>query len=584
MNCIEVDDVSFRYPATEHLVLDGVSFQVYEGELLGLVGPPGAGKTTLCMAVAGLVPGITGGELSGSVRVEGAVGIVFEDPDGQLTQLRALSEVTDPLRTRGASRDDAVREAHRLLERVGLGGEDLAGRWVWELSEGQQVLLALAATLATQPDVLVLDTVMGSLDATHRAGVLRLLRDGAGARTVVLVEQDATLLGEVADRLVVLEEGRVRAVGTPAELLDDDAVRAAADLGTPGTLAAARRLRLPSRPLTTEAFRVAVCDVGRLPTGGTARPNGHHGDRAAPPWREDRPRIQVRDVDFGYPDRSPALRGLDLEVRPGEVHAVLGHTGAGKSTLVRLLCGLLRPVRGSVVVDDQDTATVHPTDLALRVATVLQDADRTLSQRTVRDEIALSLRRRRRTDGLDDRVDRVRRLVGLPEDVLPADPLLLPRAHRVLVALAAALVVEPAVVVLDSPTTGLSHGGRLRLAAALADLRSRGVAVLITEHDTDVVVEVADTVTVLDRGTVAAQGPVRELLRSTRRAELAARRIGLPTAGVLADAVGVDACTLDDLVAALSAASPPDRAGPPSTEPSPAVAPLTAPAPIGGGA
>lgn len=569
MNGVVVDGLTFTYPTSSVPALDSVDLRLDAAGIVGLVGAPGAGKTSLCMALAGLVPGVTGGSVTGTVMAGGTVGIVFDDPGGQLTQLRVASEVANPLRARGATAEDADAEARRLLDRVGLYAEDLGRRWVWELSEGQQVLLALAATLATRPTVLVLDAVMGYLDPTHREHLVSVLREHAEHGTVLLVEQDARLLMDLADRLLVLVDGALVADGPPTAVVADDRVREAADLDPPVELRAARGLHLPGVPLTAQQFTEALaCGVRRRedaacvptdqpPGGATAAasasgPRGGTGRRGARQTDgADVPRIGVREVDFAYPDRSPALRGVSLQVYPGEVHAVLGPTGAGKSTLVRLLAGLLRPVSGSVVVDDQDAASVHPADLALRVATVPQGAEIALSRRTVRDEIAFALRRRRRTQALDARVEAVRRLVGLPAEVLDADPVLLPRAHRRLVALAAALVVEPSVVLLDSPFSGLSPGARRRVAAVLDHLRGEGVAVLVTEHDVDAVTEVADSVTVLHHGVVVLQGPVREVFRRERREQLVLGRLQLPRAQELAWAAGVEACTVDDLVAAL---------------------------------
>ncbi|WP_337063298.1 ATP-binding cassette domain-containing protein [Kineococcus sp. G2] len=556
--------LTFHYPTSDVPALDAVDLRLAEGEVVGLAGPPGAGKTTLALALAGLLPDVTGGRVSGEVRAEGGVGIVFDDPGGQLTQLRAISEVAEPLRTRGARPQEAEREARRLLEAVGLGAEDLTRRWVWELAEGQQVLLALAATLATRPRVLVLDAVMGHLDGEHRERLMRVLREEAAGATVVLVEQDVALLAEATRRLVVLSAGRVVADGTLSDLLVDDRVRELADLAAPVELTAARELGLAGSPLTPQQFADLV--RGHRPAhhgngggnGGGSGGGSGAGRRGAdaggePPWAHDAPRVRVRGLDFAYPDRSPALRGVDLEVRPGEVHAVVGRTGAGKSTLVRILAGLLDPVAGQVAVDDQDVTAVHPADLALRVATVPQGADQALSRRRVRDEIAFSLRERGRTEAVAERVEAARRLVGLPEDVLDADPVLLPRAHRRLVALAAALVVEPSVVVLDAPFTGLGPGTAARVRAAVAELRARGAAVLITEHDVEALAEVVDTVTLLHHGAVVVQGPLREVLRGDRRELLTSRRLELPRAGVLGEAVGVRACTVADLVEALSA-------------------------------
>ena len=172
MAIVRARNFTFTYPGAEARALDEVSFEIRSGEVLGIIGPVGAGKTTLCMAIAGFAPRIIGGQSSGELAVGGRdtrdapgeargqrVGMVFEDYVGQLTQLKARDEVTAALTSRGLAEQDAVARAHALLDRVGLGAEGVEDKLVWELSGGQQQRLALAATLAIDPHVLILDSV-----------------------------------------------------------------------------------------------------------------------------------------------------------------------------------------------------------------------------------------------------------------------------------------------------------------------------------------------------------------------------------------------------------------------------------------
>ncbi len=232
MSIVSAEDFTFYYPATEEATIESVSFEIKQGEVLGIIGPLAAGKTTLCMAIADFAPRIVGGDFEGSLSVDNRklgsdnrkqndrqVGMVFEDYSAQLVQIKVLDEVTTPLLNHGESQEEADNRARELLEKVGLGtGEKIEKTRIWELSGGQQQRLAIAATLAIDPTILILDSVIDKLDASGQAQVKSIVSELCGNKTQVIVEQDIDILVQCADRILVLIDGEIVADGKPQEI------------------------------------------------------------------------------------------------------------------------------------------------------------------------------------------------------------------------------------------------------------------------------------------------------------------------------------------------------------------------------
>ncbi|HET8795497.1 MAG TPA: ABC transporter ATP-binding protein, partial [Arthrobacter sp.] len=223
---ITAQSLELTYPETEHPSLTGVDLQLHAGEVLGVVGPMGAGKTTLCMSLAGLVPRTTGGESGGALEVVDLdpreapvpdvaqrIGLVFEDYASQLTQITVLSEVMAPMLNHDMPVKQAEAEARRLLNELGLARLDLEHKRTWELSGGQQQRVAIAAALAADPQVLILDNITGLLDPDGKEEIRSLVSQLSKRMTLVVVEQDIDLLVGVADQLLMLRDGQVSALG-----------------------------------------------------------------------------------------------------------------------------------------------------------------------------------------------------------------------------------------------------------------------------------------------------------------------------------------------------------------------------------
>ena len=563
---LRTEDFTFNYPGLKAKALRGVSFGLERGEVLGLIGPVGAGKTTLCMSLAGFVPRVTGGESSGELEVAGLdpreapggrmarhVGLIFENFAAQITQVRVLDEVMSPLLNRGVPVEEAEKRARAMLKKVGLGGLDPGHKRTWELSGGQQQRVAIAATLSVEPEVLILDSATGMLDPEGTEEVRRIIAELAGETTLVVAENDADFLLGVADRMLVLDDGEVVADGPADEILRDaDLLSCFGGVEPPVAVRVARALGLEETPLTEEEFRRAVGDV-------EVRASGE--ESAEPGRRFGEPLIRIEGVTYRYGDGTAAIDGVSLAVREGEVHAIVGGNGAGKTTLAKMVIGLKKPTEGQILLGDADTHEWTAADLAWRVGTAFQNPDEQISERTVREEVSFPLQRRRYErrglfrkeekygeEYIAERVAEACELVGLERDLLEEDPSLLPGGLRRLVTMAEALALDPSIVlVLDEPGVGLDARSRRRVARTIERLREMGRAVIIIEHDMDLVCEVADTATVLNAGRVALQGPVHEVFAQRNWGLLTEMYLQPPRAARLARSVGVEALSAEEL-------------------------------------
>ncbi|WP_026820585.1 ABC transporter ATP-binding protein [Arthrobacter castelli] len=590
---ITAQSLELTYPETDYPALADVDLQLNAGEVLGVVGPMGAGKTTLCMSLAGLVPRTTGGESGGDLEVVDLdprqapvsevaqrIGLVFEDYASQLTQITMLSEVMAPMLNHDVPVKQAEAEARRLLGELGLAGLDLEHKRTWELSGGQQQRVAIAAALAANPQVLILDNITGLLDPDGKEEIRSLVSQLSHRMTLVVVEQDIDLLVGVADQLLMLREGEVSALGPAGELLRDLAALDDAQVEPPVVVQVAQAAGLPDNPLTIEELTSAVQPPAALDPATAAGPESmepapgvqapepvdrpaESGTRPAEPG--DRPKaVAIDGVSFAYKDGTTAVQDVALQVARGEVHAIVGGNGAGKSTLLRMLCGLVRPSSGTVVMDGQDTRECSPAELARSVGTALQNPDEQITERTVRQEIGDALHRRRKRragwfkrevvisdEQISDAVDRAVELVGLPPELMDQDPTHLSRGHRKLVAIAGALVLDPAVLILDEPRVSLDAPARAALRRLLHQLRDRGTAVVIVEHDLDLVAETADRVTLLDLGRVVASGSPHDVFGARGAEALAKTSLRPPRAAQVAAPFGVDAITVAELATQL---------------------------------
>ncbi|MFB6308659.1 MAG: energy-coupling factor ABC transporter ATP-binding protein, partial [Haloarculaceae archaeon] len=264
---LEAEAFTFTYPTKSEPALTDISVAVEAGDVLGVVGPVEAGKTTLSMALASFAPQNTGGTTSGTLSVAGrdprdaddnAVAMVFEDYASQLTQVRVIDEVVAPLINRGVDRSAAVERARELLDDVRMA--DTEEKYTWELSGGEQQRLAIAAVLAIDPEVLIFDTATDMLDPAGRDHVADLIDSLAGDTTLVVTENDPEALVGLADDLLVLDGGEQVAFGPADDLLRDAELLESVGVAPPVCCRAAREIGLPETPPVPGEFVATLSD------------------------------------------------------------------------------------------------------------------------------------------------------------------------------------------------------------------------------------------------------------------------------------------------------------------------------------
>ena len=500
---ITLSGVTVTYPRRDRPSLRGVDLHVAAGERVVVLGPSGAGKSTLLHLVAGLVPHSTPAEVEGTLVLGGdgqpldlsspvhersaLLGVVGQDPSASVCLPQVDAELALVLENRAVPPAQIGPRVGAALEQVGVG--DLAQRQTARLSGGQTQRVALAAAVIGRPGLLLLDEPTSMLDASGvravRAAVEEVARDAS--LTVLLVEHrlddysgEAGLEG-LPGRAVVLDaDGTVVADGLTPQVLREHA-------GALHTLGC-------WLPLEAELTALSG-KVGDLTSG--AHDELLAGlvpcDEVLPaPAETGVPRVLVRahGLAVGH-GRQTVLDGVDLDVRAGQVVAVLGENGTGKSTLLHALAGLARPLAGRVTGE--------------RPGMVFQNPEHQLVAHTVAEEIA---------HGLADPEPTVARMLREHrlEHCADRNPHQLSGGEKRRLSLAAMLAHGRDVLLADEPTFGLDRRDTVVVADALRSVADGGGAVVFSTHDLRLAAEIADEVVVVGQGRVLASGSTHDVL------------------------------------------------------------------------
>ncbi|WP_116247261.1 ABC transporter ATP-binding protein [Nocardiopsis sp. FIRDI 009] len=545
---VEVSGLTFRYPGADHDTLRGVDLRIDRGDFVAVVGGNGSGKTTLCKAFNGLVPHYWSGTFRGRVRVLGRdtremsvaalshlVGYVYQDFGNQLVRPTVRDEVAfGPVNFGLPDHRERTDEVMELL-----GVAHLADRFTWQLSGGQQHLVALASVMALRPGVVVVDEPVAELDPARANRIYEVLKDlnRRLGTTVVVIEHHAEYVARHARSVVLMADGApvwhlpTRAALDRAEELERHGIPA------PQVVRVARGLEPAAPPPLT------VAEAADRLRGREVLPADRRADRETDPEPPGEAVAELVGVRHGYRDvdgdLSVVLDGLDLTLRDGERVALVGGNGAGKSTLLRLLTGVKVPREGTVRVGGTDTRTVRPNALADRVCHLYQRPEQMFLKDSVHEDVAMFPGGRGRAD-TDSLVTAVLDRVGL-SGLAGRDGRLLSGGQQRRATLAIGLATSPALLLLDEPTSSLDTASRDAVIAMLDALADTIRCTVVATHDMHLVAEWAGRVLVLDGGRVAADTDPAGLFADT----------------ALMESVGLVAPEVTRLGTALGVAPPP---------------------------
>jgi len=510
---IAVAELQFKYPGTDEYVLDGANLTIEPGEFVAVVGGNGSGKTTLCKSFNGIIPHFYEGDMQGEVSVAGHdvaassvaelsqhVGYVFQEFDNQLVSPTVFEEVAFAPMNYG--HEDYRERVHRTLDLLDLDG--LEDRFVWELSGGQKHLVALAAALSLDPDILVVDEPAAQLDPINARETYERLAtlNQTHGKTIVTIEHQTEFIAEYCDSVVLVEDGVVSWKRPVEDALNQLTDLRAQDVHPPQVTRIAERVLNNSEQLPVTISDAATRFAERIIADG-GRLNGD-----SEPAPEGTPVISVEDVSHSYDTlrsgTKHVLADLSLDVYPDERVVLVGSNGAGKSTLMQLLTGLEMPDSGTVTVDGTDTERVLPEELADEVVYVKQNPEEMFIDDSVRADVAHYLDDRDYAD-VERRVDDVIDFLDL-EALEDRDGRLLSVGQQRRASLAIGLATNPSIVLLDEPTGSLDLASREEVGRTIERAGERVETVVIATHDLELAASWATRVVVLDSGSIIADG------------------------------------------------------------------------------
>jgi energy-coupling factor transport system ATP-binding protein len=475
---IELRNISYTYPHTVQDALHDLTFFLPKGSCIMVTGPSGAGKTTLCLAAAGILHHEYGGKKEGSVILEGKnvagysglselaekIGIVFDDPEAQMIFTTVEEEILSALEHRGLEASVIEERLSAIMSTTYLS--ELRNRSPHKLSGGQKQRVALAATLALGNDILILDEPTSELDEHATGRIVAILEDlKALGKTILLVEHKYQHFHKLVDIIAVMENGRISAIGRPDDVLSDERMK-----------------------------RIVTADFSGLRDISTGDPRDNHSSVVSPDVV-----ISVKNLSYSYGEIS-ALDSVSLDFRSGEFVAIVGENGSGKTTLVKHFNRLLFPASGDVLVKGKNTRDCTVTELARHVGLVFQNPDHMFFADTVQEEVGFGLK----NIGIADGIEIIDKALGDVNLIHTKDmyPRWLSRGERQRLSIACVIAMQPEIIVLDEPTTGLDGNESRLVMEILKSLQRKGHTIVVITHNREIADNCADRIVSMENGRI----------------------------------------------------------------------------------
>ncbi|MCD1294031.1 heme ABC transporter ATP-binding protein [Methanocella sp. CWC-04] len=484
---ISIKGLSFSFFNTEKKVLDSIDLDIPGGQFLAITGPSGCGKSTLALAIGGYIPHVFEGKMSGTVKVEGdittdltlndlatRVGIVQQDPESQLCTLNVKDEVCFGPENLVLPPGEVGRRLEESLSMV--GASHLIDRQVYELSGGEKQKVAIASILAMHPRTIILDEPTSNLDPTSTSEVLATIQElkKKTGLTIIVIEHKLDMVMSMADRLLVMDKGKIALDGKPAEVI--------------------------------ERYRDEVKKIGvRLPFRNKFSHTDHtHGN--------GEPIVKAEDLRFSY-DHKEILHGIDFEARHSEIIGLIGPNGSGKTTFLLHLMGLNHPRSGKISVMGIDVTKAKTSGMARKVGYVFQNPNSQIFERTVFDEAAFGCRNLKfDNEYIDTTISSMLEKYGLSK-YRDRHPHGISFGEKRRLNLCSILPHGPDVIVLDEPFVGQDFINVSRMIEHINELKKEGKTVILVSHDVDLVYKHCDRVVLFKSGNIAVDDEPEEAFR-----------------------------------------------------------------------
>ncbi len=528
---ISFEDFGFQYVAQAEPTLYNIDLKIHRGEKVLIAGPSGCGKSTLAHCINGLVPNSYPGKATGKLTVGGKdalkldlfglskmVGTVLQDSDGQFIGLTVAEDIAFALENDCLPTKEMHDEVARIAELVDV--ERVLKHAPHEISGGQKQRVGLGGVMVNDVDILLFDEPLANLDpATGKQAIVLIdeIQKRTGCAVIIIEHRVEDVLYCPVDRIVVMGEGRIQYDGDPdsllcSEILFDKGIRE--PLYVTALKYAGVKLTPEMRPSYLPELKLSDAQKQQVRDWFEAQP-------AAAASAEAPILLKAENIDFTYDGGHHALRGVSVNVHKGEMMAIVGTNGAGKSTFSKVVCGFEVPQTGVLELGGIDLKTLSIKERADHIGYVMQNPNQMISKTMIFDEVALGLRNRGVSEEeIAPRVEKALKICGLyPFRRWPVSALSYGQKKRVTIA--SILVLEPEMILLDEPTAGQDLKHYTEIMDFLSELNAQGVTVVLITHDMHLMLEYTPRAVVFNAGQVIADKSAAEVLNAPAIVEAA---------------------------------------------------------------
>lgn len=506
---IEFKDFSFQYRVQAEPTVKNINLTIYEGEKVLIVGPSGSGKSTLSHCINGLAPFFYDGFVTGQLSINGndatkmnifeiskIVGTVLQDPDSQFIGLTVGEDIAFKLENYCVSQDEMIDKVNKSAELVDIKKELYTSPY--KLSGGQKQRVTLAGVTVDDVKILLFDEPLASLDPATGESAIELIdkMQKQNNKTAIIIEHRLEdVLHCDVDRVIVMDKGEIIADTTIDEIIRKDILR---KVGI-------------REPLYLTALRYANCEINNtlnLKNIETLE-LGEYKEKIKS-WYENievyesnenqNPILELDNVNFSYNKEKQILKNVSFKINKGDMAAIVGRNGAGKSTISKLVCGFYKPTSGRILFDGNDMVDDTIKERSQKIGFIMQNPNQMISKTMVYDEVAFGLKIRGLSDSqIKERVYETLKICGLyGYRNWPISALSFGQKKRVTIA--SILVLNPEMIILDEPTAGQDFKHYTEIMEFLVDLNKKGVTILMVTHDMHLMLEYTNKVIVLSEG------------------------------------------------------------------------------------
>ncbi|MCD7839451.1 MAG: ABC transporter ATP-binding protein [Erysipelotrichaceae bacterium] len=545
---IEFKDFSFRYKSQTEDTLKHVDLTIYEGEKVLITGPSGCGKSTLSSCINGLIPFSFDGEIKGSCKIDGIevqdasifqmssrVGTVLQDSDAQFVGLSVGEDIAYALENDNMPRVEMIPRVYESAKIVDM--HNFLEQIPYDLSGGQKQRVALAGIMHDDVKILMFDEPLAALDPMMGNFAIDLIDriHKEYNKTIVIIEHRIEdVLYRDIDRIILMKDGTILADMTPDELLVSNLLK---ENGV-------------REPLYITALKNAGCELESHDVSNVFDMDlAPYKDKVIANFNEAKMHhevkkneviIDVQDVSFGYDSRSKVLNNVSFQVTKGEKIAIVGKNGAGKSTIAKLLCGIIRPNSGHILLKGEDYMQFSIKEIGEKIGYVMQNPNQMIVKDMIKDEVGLGLSLRHKSEAeIEEKANDTLKMCNLYSmRNWPISALSYGQKKRVTIA--SILAMSPEVIILDEPTAGQDYRVYTEIMTFLEKLnKDFGITILFITHDMHLAIEYTDRAIVFTDGECIGDDSVFKILGDANIIERAhlketslftlSKRLGIPS-------------------------------------------------------